>query len=310
MRNKSFIACLWIVAFFRVSTISFAGETSVSEMARFHHVHLNVTDPDRSLKYYQKFFSAVPIIYRKASWALLTDRSYFLFTKVPAPPPWELKSAIYHVGWGGIDGPSEFEWRKKAGMEFETELTPLGSTHFMYAYGPDKEVIEIWCGFKHQRFGHVHLLAEDVNATVRWYVQNLGLKGPQRDVPKPPPPNPNEPNPNSPAVRMAQIWASQVSAPNVTINIFGRPGDPKPIYWKYPPLLEFEPTQGRVIDHIAFSFPKIDPVFERLKNNGVEIVKPIAQDDDYKMRSFFVMGPDKVLIEIVEEKPMPEGSWE
>jgi hypothetical protein len=47
-----------------------------------------------------------------------------------------------------------------------------------------------------------------------------------------------------------------------------------------------------------------------MKADGVEIVKPIAKDAALGHTSFFVRGPDKVLIEIVQDKPIPEGIWE
>ena len=79
--------------------------------------------------------------------------------------------------------------------------------------------------------------------------------------------------------------------------------------WNNPPLRTFESTRGRVVDHLAFSYTNIKPVFDRLKKAGVEILEPIAVRSDYGFRSFFVQGPDKVVIEIVEAKPVPEASW-
>jgi catechol 2,3-dioxygenase-like lactoylglutathione lyase family enzyme len=81
-------------------------------------------------------------------------------------------------------------------------------------------------------------------------------------------------------------------------------------WWAYDPIDELVPSDGRSIDHIAFSYRDIDPVFERMKANGVDIVDPIKEREEYGMRSFFVRGPDKVLIEIVEEAPLPEAAWE
>ena len=69
-------------------------------------------------------------------------------------------------------------------------------------------------------------------------------------------------------------------------------------------------TKGRVIDHIAFSYRDIDPEFKRLKNEGVTILEEITFKKAFNHRSFFVEGPDKVVIEIVESKPVPEGIWE
>ena len=49
---------------------------------------------------------------------------------------------------------------------------------------------------------------------------------------------------------------------------------------------------------------------ERLQAAGVEILAPITYRPELEMRSFFVMGPDKVAVEVVEAKPIPEGVWD
>ncbi len=40
------------------------------------------------------------------------------------------------------------------------------------------------------------------------------------------------------------------------------------------------------------------------------IVEPVAARPGIGLKSFFVQGPDHVLIEIVESKPIPEGLWQ
>ncbi len=39
-------------------------------------------------------------------------------------------------------------------------------------------------------------------------------------------------------------------------------------------------------------------------------MRPIRLDRKLNLKSFFVMGPDRVNIEIVEAKPIPEGLWD
>ena len=70
-----------------------------------------------------------------------------------------------------------------------------------------------------------------------------------------------------------------------------------------------QPTKGSPVDHIAFSYENITPVFERMKAAGLQIVEPIATRQDQGVKSFFVMAPDQVLVEIVESAPVPEGLW-
>ena len=47
-----------------------------------------------------------------------------------------------------------------------------------------------------------------------------------------------------------------------------------------------------------------------MKDAGVEIVRPIGNDAKYGVKSFFVRGPDKVLIEIVEAEAVLGGDSE
>jgi catechol 2,3-dioxygenase-like lactoylglutathione lyase family enzyme len=71
-----------------------------------------------------------------------------------------------------------------------------------------------------------------------------------------------------------------------------------------------ETTKGSPIDHVAFSFEHIEPVFDRMRAAGLTIVEPIAMRAAAGLKSFFVHGPDNVLVEIVEAKPIPEGLWQ
>ena len=75
--------------------------------AHFHHVHLNVTDPAKTIQFYTKYFGAVKIDYHDTSPALCTERSFLLLNKVDPPPAWEPHSALSHIGWAAVDGNDE-----------------------------------------------------------------------------------------------------------------------------------------------------------------------------------------------------------
>ncbi len=111
------------------------------EPAHFHHVHLNVTDPAKSLRFYEFMFGAIQVRFRGVSNALFTERSFILLNKVDRPPPSELRSGIWHIGWGGVDIRSEYEWWKARGMDVHTEIYQLGRGYVTYWNGPDKELI-------------------------------------------------------------------------------------------------------------------------------------------------------------------------
>lgn len=265
--------------------------------AHFHHVHLNVTDPEKTRRFYEFMFGAVPLKFRGVADALYTERSFILFNQVDAPPLSELRSGIWHIGWGAVDVPNEYAWWKAQGMDVHTPIYPLGQGHVTYWNGPDNEVIELNTQ-GHHRFSHVHLMATDVNETARWFTTNLGL-----------PARPNRPKPND--MSKVRAWSSGFRCDNVSFGIYGKPDYlPRPPWWRWEPLVDFEPQQGRAIDHIAFSFRSIEPVFERMQRSGVEIVQPIAHNGQYNLKSFFVLAPDKILVEIVQAKPIPTGVWD
>jgi catechol 2,3-dioxygenase-like lactoylglutathione lyase family enzyme len=279
-----------------------AGENAATEPAHFHHVRLNVVNPAESIKFYRRVFGAVPIKYRGGPEALFTERSFLLFNQVEQPADPTLNTGIWHIGWGGVDVKNEHEWWKTHNVTIHTPLSPLpGKDNFyMYISGPDKELIEINT-MGHHRFAHVHLFADDVNATTDWYAKHLGLK----------PNRPQVPKPKGDMSSLAGIWMNTLSCDNVLLIVFGKPDvEPSPFWWPDPPLKEIQPTKDRPIDHIAFSYRDIEPIYERMKREGVEIVEPIAERAPFGFKSFFVMAPNQVLVEIVQERPIPDGIWE
>jgi catechol 2,3-dioxygenase-like lactoylglutathione lyase family enzyme len=269
------------------------------EQAHFHHVHLNVTNPPETMRYYQRVFGAVPIKFMGKTEALFTERSFILLTKVDAPPPAEIKSGIWHIGWGGVDLPHEYQWWQAMGVKIHTKLYALGDGWVTYFDGPDGERIEINTQ-GHHRFSHIHLLAADPNKTAQWYADHLHLSLRRREVPRPA------------DLTKVRAWSNSFSCDNVNFIVYHQPNHrPVPPWWDQEPLVDFETSKGRPIDHFAFSFRNIEAAHDRMKAAGVEIIEPIAtRQQQGGLKSFFVNAPDGVLVEIVESKQIPEGIWE
>lgn len=303
------------------------GTQAEEAAASFHHVHLNVIDPEASVRHYVRYFGAVPVKFRGISDALLTGQSYILLNKVDELAQPNSGTSLWHIGWGGIDGPNHFDWLTKQGVKWNTELVTVGNNqgHFMYAEGPDGELAEIFTGLvddpdsdvklppilttpPHHRYNHVHLLADDINVTRDWYMKHLGALGDNTLIPDPGPPPADMKFTDPPEQTFTAIWNTATVVDSVIFNIFGNPKEPA-FWWTEELIPELAKTDGRAIDHIGFSYPDIEPVFERMKADGVEIVKEIAWDAQLAMKSFYVRGPDGVLIEIVEADPLPDASW-
>ncbi|MBX3420594.1 MAG: VOC family protein [Pirellulaceae bacterium] len=284
------------------------------EPADYHHTRINTVDPTQSMQFYETIVNAQRISYRGSSNAVLVDRALILFNTVSQPPPWQLESGLYHIGWGCKDAVAEFEWLRKHQVEIETPPRALGQHKYLYAFGPSREFFEFYSGIPQPRFAHVHLITHDVGATAQWYMDNLGLRGPSRIPPRPSsPPDDFEPDPNNPLLTLRYMWMTELrTADDVRINIFAAPGHGSVNWWTHAPTPPetLLPSAGRALDHIAFSFRDIQPVRDRMQSNGVQIIDDIKLRTDFGFKSFYVLGPDHVTIEIVEEKPIPEGSWE
>ena len=292
--------------------------------AHFHHVHMNVVDPQRSIDFYRRYFSAVPVKFAGRSDALFTGRTFFLLNKV-AKPDSEMNKGIWHLGWSGIDvdPATDYAFLKSRGVQFQIPLTTLAPflNHFMYVYGPDKEIIEVAGSRGGHAYNHVHLITKDPDATIKWYADMLGTPMPPRDV-LPTRGIFGKPPFTGSAKLMDEYMGESFTVVRLDgVGIIGfrlydtepAPGvfgsNPPGVYGNKP-LKTIESTKGSVIDHMAFSYRNIEPVFERMKKAGAQIVEPITLRLEYGFKSFFVLGPEKVLIEIVEAKPVPDVSWE
>lgn len=263
-------------------------------VAHFHHVHVNSTDPTRSVSFYTSKFES-----EKGEFAgidgIWAYKSWVLFKKAASPPPHEITSGIWHMGWGAEDMKAEYQRQVASGTKFETPITdisdlagrPPDSFFFAYVDGPDHELIELNTA-NHHHFGHVHLLSEDPVAAGEWYQTHLGvpLRGQQKErrVYR-------EQFPVAPA--------SFLQADHVSMIIY--PIDYARAQWPdlWKDRKSFEPTRGRAIDHIGFSVDNLAGTLDRLRGEGVNILEGMRTIAG-GTKIAFIEGPDKVWIELVE----------
>ena len=257
--------------------------------AHFHHIHLNATDPAAAVAFYTHKFDCEKAAFSGQS-AVWAQRSWILFNKVAEAPPFEIVSAIWHFGWGAEDMPAAYQKQLDSGTKFQTPITdisdlagkPPGSFFFAYVDGPDHALIELNTA-AHHRFGHVHLLSEDPVAAGQWYKKYFGVAG-------------------YIGPRTARVYrgvhvepVASLTMDNVNIIIFPveYARDAMPGLWKN--RRGFETTQGRVVDHIAFSVDDLPQTLARLRKDGVPVTG-----------GAFIEGPDRIRIELVEGQAKKE----
>lgn len=279
-------------------------ETKATELqtleSHFHHLHLNTTNPPAAIDFYTSKFDSEKARFAGVVDGVWAQKSWLLFTKVNSAPPWELTSAIWHFGWGAEDMKATYEKQLAMGTKFFTPLTDIsdiggntGATgRFFYAYveSPDHALIELNTA-GHHRFGHLHLFSADPVAAAEWYMKYLGAKRPSTR------PLSREPR----FYRDVQIGPSaSLTMDNVNIIIYPVQY-PKKAYadhWKG--KTELESTKGRVVDHVGFSFEKLEEPLEKMRKDGVKVTDEIRSLAGGKIKFAFIEGPDKIRIELVE----------
>lgn len=289
--NRVLIAGVFVVLLAATAALQPRGPVP----AHFHHVHVNSTDPAKTTQFYATTFGAQPVKYKDKTDALFVSRGFILINKVAETPKDLETTAIRHIGWAGVDGPNEFARLKEKGLPFHTPLTALGTNWFFYMFGPDREIAEVYTGDQNHLFNHVHFSVENVATTAEWYEKTLGMVFPAAA---------KGPRPADPNAR----WGSQARMDGVSFVLIYKDHYYADSEHRLPVGRVLQTTEGSPIDHIAFSYENIAPEFERMRAAGVPIVRPIAERPD-GVKSFFVTGPEAVLIEIVEAKPIPDGLW-
>jgi len=265
--------------------------------AHFHHLHLNATDPKAAIEFYTTKFDAEKASFKGLTDAVWAQKSWMLFQKAAAAPPSEVVSTIWHFGWGAEDMKATYQKQLDSGTTFFTPLTDIsdiggqpnpkmGTFFYAYVLGPDHALIELNTAQFH-RFGHIHLLSENPVAAGEWYAKHFGVK------------------PRSSAqVRIykdSQIGPSaSFTMDNVNVIIY-------PVEYartSHMPGWEnrktFEPTKGRVVDHIGIGVDNLDSAIAALRKEGVTITDEPRSIADGKVKFAFIEGPDKMRIEIIE----------
>jgi catechol 2,3-dioxygenase-like lactoylglutathione lyase family enzyme len=251
--------------------------------AHFHHVHLNSTDPAAAIEFYTTHFDCEKSEYQGRP-AVFAQKSWLLFNKVDKAPPSDVLSAIWHIGWGAEDMKAAYQKQLDLGARFQTPITDISdlanSPGFYYAYvdGPDHALIELNTS-RHHHFGHLHLFSADPVAAGEFYINNFGATTFRK------PPYPREARFYK-GFQVAPSMSLMMDNVNIIIYPMEHARQTFPELWKG--RNQFASTQGRVIDHIAFSVDDVKKAAELLKAKGVAV----SADG-------FIDGPDGIRIELV-----------
>jgi catechol 2,3-dioxygenase-like lactoylglutathione lyase family enzyme len=264
-----------------------------------HHVHLKVHDREQTLAFYEQHLKLQRVWLNDTTLALHAPPTLLLLQVSPEAPSSKLPSALQHVGFGSTDTAAWYDEAHahdvapdtRGNTMFNTNDTPTvqgpgsGSSTsallslfgvapptclpvvdpfaYMYVLGPDEERIEV-CSGVDGRINHVHITTADLVETSRWYQRFVG--------------KPDDISPTS-------MWALYLDDVMLYIEPIGAAGD-------------YAPTDDHVLNHIAFSVANLDAWRQRMQELNVEIVAEPAMTEGFQ--SFFVRGPDGMLLELVQ----------
>jgi Glyoxalase/Bleomycin resistance protein/Dioxygenase superfamily len=313
-----------------------AQEPSAAEPMRFHHVHLNSVDPVGAAAYYPKPFpqSAARTTFNGFD-AVKTGTIYLLFSRVNTPPQNELtgpQTSVWHFGWNTPNSRQYNERFRAMGLEiaqmwdaadgklvdmssdtlpgFPTQeqildmrakgIQPTREGGFGYLRGPDGAMIENAQAGTVERFNHVHMYHEHPRCAMAWYVTHLGAKVSQQQ-------GRGAAGSSAPAdgdcratAYAPPTWPSFAKTGFVREPSGGVAFDDIAILIRPWPGGGLVSTRGKLVDHWAVATEKLDVTVARLKREGVKFLEDIHAWGS--SRAAMIEGPDRIALEIVEQK--------
>jgi catechol 2,3-dioxygenase-like lactoylglutathione lyase family enzyme len=302
---------------------------------KFHHLHLNSTDPDTAIDFYTRQFPSTS----KESWdsflALKSPNNVMvLFTKVDTPPTGEPQSAIWHFGWHVTDSRRSLDtyksrrevellplytseeggevlissdtWPGQGGVLGLTKaqiaearlkgLGPVGGGGFAYMKGPDDALVEYAGDHPAERFNHVHLYQEDPLCAQLWYQKHLNAP-PRAGWGGAP-----VTEADCKAPRGAdRTWPAlnregMYRSPRAGVEL----GDVALIWYANQGDSPLVGSRGQLQDHIALSVADLDAWIDKLRGEGVTFLEePYVLGET---RAVMIEGPSREALELVEAR--------
>src|SRR5437016_3580479 len=188
-------------------------------------------------------------------------------------------------------------------------VQPTRQGGFGYLRGPDGAMIENAQAGDVERFNHVHMYHEHPRCAMEWYVTHLGARMPQGRggaaggrggaAPAAPPAAPAGGDCKTTAYA-PPTWPSFAKTGFVREPSGGVLFDDISISIRPWPGGGLVSTRGKLVDHWALSTSDLDATVARLKREQVKFLEEIHPWGS--SRAAMIEGPDRIAIEIVEEK--------
>ena len=253
----------FMLAFFSV-TFANVAHVAVGAEAVYHHVHFAAPNPEAAAQWYIEHMGCEVMRDRQ-------DRCQFgamyLAFRPGSPEGGSDGSAVHHIGFSFTDLAARMQQFEAAGVKIVTPVRDApGLFKLAFVEDPWGTRIAVVEDPDTLGFHHVHLRSANPEAALKWYLTVLGsqperLKG-QLD-----------------GLRYGKAWllAARQTEGHVT------------------------PSEGRVIDHLAFAVPDLERAAAEIRENGVRFSRePWVLENGPFAKASTILSPDGVRVEVVE----------
>ena len=230
----------------------------------YHHVHFSVQSAEEGAQWYIKHMGCQPISGRPTQ--AQCGATLLMFTPRASKGPTD-GSSVNHIGFSFTNLPAKIKALEDAGVKIVEPIREVPAL-FKVAFVEDPwgTRIELLEDLETLGFHHIHLSSADPAKALAWYQQVFGGdKARFKD--------------RADALRYDRVW--------VLAAVSKEP---------------IAPTQGRVIDHIGFSFTDVEAFVSEMKAKGIKLDQDtqVIANSPVAAKITFVTSPDAVRIEVVE----------
>lgn len=257
-----------LLAILSLAIVTLASVQARAAEGAYHHVHLTAPSPEDAAQWYIKHMGCEAMTSRKD--AAMCGTVQLLFYRRPAKGGTE-GTGMHHIGFSYLNLEEKMKQFESAGVKITTPMRQGGKLKAGFVEDPWGTRIEVVEDPESLGFYHVHLHTDDPLGTLKWYQSAFGgdlLKRKLTGVD---------------GLLYGKFWVLAT----------------KPAAHELP----LQPTDGRAVDHLGFSFANLDAVVADLKAKGVKLredVRTVKNSVGETLKIAFLVAPDGVVVELVQ----------
>ena len=231
----------------------------------YDHVHLTAPDAKAAMEWYAEHMACEP--FGRDDACRIGSVQLTFFNREPTGG--SVGTGVDHIGFSFKDLDARMTGWKAASMTVLSDIREIeGLFKLAFVEDPWGTKIEVVEDHEDLGFHHIHLRSPNPTETLAWYHEIFGGEEDQMKG-------------RLPGVRFGRVWL-----------LASRQREGTPVE-----------TRGRSLDHLGFRYDDLDAAAAEISGKGVEFT---MQPRDYtnpagdEMRISFVVGPDRVRIELVQ----------